>query len=318
MSFRQTTVAGFPAIALRSAELEVVVVPAIGMRLTHLRRLRGREWLWRSDRLPLARPRAGASYRESAESGGWDECFPTIGASAIPGAPADAEPLPEHGELWSADWTSSVSEHADGTTLAGTAEGARLPYLFAREVTLLGDAPVMRLRYRLRNIGGSSFPWIWAAYSLFNVQAGSALELTGVGQVKLDEVHGRDDLSRNDVVSWPGGIGRGTDRFTFPPSGGWGVTLFGDLGAEGRMAVTDPRQGERLEILVDRAEVPQVRVAIEVGASKESGSRLGLAPCIGAPDRLDDAMVGWGTARLLAPGEERSWTVEVRLPDPLD
>jgi hypothetical protein len=61
--FRQTTVAGFPAIALRSEEIEVVAVPAIGMKLTHLRRLRGREWLRGSD------------------SGGWDECFPTAGPS---------------------------------------------------------------------------------------------------------------------------------------------------------------------------------------------------------------------------------------------
>ena len=52
--FRQTTVSGFPAIVLRGEELEVVVVPAVGMKLTNLRRLRGREWLWRNDQLPLA------------------------------------------------------------------------------------------------------------------------------------------------------------------------------------------------------------------------------------------------------------------------
>ena len=62
MSFRQTTVSGFPAIALRSDELEVVAVPTIGMKLTHLRRLRGREWLWRNGQIPLALPQPGASY----------------------------------------------------------------------------------------------------------------------------------------------------------------------------------------------------------------------------------------------------------------
>ena len=67
-------------------------------------------------------------------------------------------------------------------------------------------------------------------------------------QVKLDAVHGRDDLSRDDVVSWPGAIGDAPERFTFPEAGGWGVTLFGDLGREGRMGVTDPRAGERLNL----------------------------------------------------------------------
>ena len=102
MPFRQTTVSGFPAIALRSAELEVVVVPAIGMKLTNLRRPGGREWLWRNHQIPLALPEPGASYVETADSGGWDECFPTVAPCPIPGAPADTTPLPDHGELWSA------------------------------------------------------------------------------------------------------------------------------------------------------------------------------------------------------------------------
>jgi galactose mutarotase-like enzyme len=302
--FRQTTVAGFPAIALRSEEIEVVAVPAIGMKLTHLRRLRGREWLWRSD------------------SGGWDECFPTVGPSPIPGAPAGTPPLPDGGELWSADWTSSVYEHADGTTLTGTAQGTRLPYEFHREVTLVRGAPAVRFRYRLRHTGVAPFPWIWSAHPLLNVQPGTTLELPGVRQVKLDAVHGRDDLSRDDVVSWPGAIGGAPERFTFPEAGGWAVRLFGDLGRDGRMVLTDPHQGERLEILVDPVAVPQVRVGIDLGgpapAERPPAYALALAPCIGAPDRLEDAVLAWGTAQMLAPGEERGWEVEVRLPDPSD
>ena len=112
MPFCQTTVSGFPAIALRSAELEVIVVPAIGMKLTNLRRPGGREWLWRNDQIPLTLPEPGASYVETADSGGWDECFPTVGASQVPGAPAGTQLLPDHGELWSAFWASSIFAHA--------------------------------------------------------------------------------------------------------------------------------------------------------------------------------------------------------------
>ena len=38
MSFRQVTVSGFPALALRGADTEVIVAPALGMKLTNLRR----------------------------------------------------------------------------------------------------------------------------------------------------------------------------------------------------------------------------------------------------------------------------------------
>jgi len=319
VSYRQTTVAGFPAVALRSAELEVVAVPTIGMKLTHLRRHRGREWLWRNDQLPLALPHPGASYVETADTGGWDECFPTVGPSPVPGAAPGTPPLPDHGELWSAEWTSSVYEHAEGTTLAGTALGTRLPYEFHREVKLDREAPVVRLRYRLRHTGDAPFPWIWSGHPLFNVQPGTTLALPGVGQVKLDAVHGRDDLSRGDVVSWPGAIGGSPDAFTFPVDGAWAVKLFGDIGPEGLMVLTDPRRGERLELAVRAEEVPQVGVWINCAGWAPAGRRpyynVAVEPSIGAPDRLEDAVEAWGTAQTLAPGEERGWSVEVRLPE---
>jgi hypothetical protein len=319
VTYRQTTVAGFPAVALRSDEIEVVAVPAAGMRLTHLRRLRGREWLWRNEQLALALPKAGASYVETADSGGWDECFPTVEASAIPGAPPGTAPLPDHGELWSADWVSSIYEDADGTTLTGTAVGSRLPYEFQRDVTLPRDQPVVRLRYRLRHTGDAPFPWIWSASPLFNAQPGTTLELPGVHQVQLTAVHGRSDLTRDDIVSWPGGIGGDPARFVLPERGGWAVKLFGDSGS-GPVVLTDPRQGERLELTVSAAEVPQVGLWLNPGGWAPAGRtpyyNVGVQPSIGAPDRLEAAVLRWQTARLLEPGGDVRWELTVALPQP--
>jgi galactose mutarotase-like enzyme len=319
MSYRQTTVFGFPAIALRSDDIEVVVVPAVGAKLTHLRRLHGREWLWRNPEQPLALPRPGAPYAETAYSGGWDECFPTVSPSAIPGAGPGAPTLPDHGELWSADWTSAVYEDQGGTTLASTASGMRLPYELHREVTLDHERPTVRFRYRLRHLGDAPFPWIWSPHPLFNVQPGTTLALAGIHQVKLDAVYGRDDVAREDVVSWPGAIGGRSDTFTFPETAAWAIKLFGDAGAIGRMVLTDPRQGERLEMAVDPAEVPQVAVWINCGGWGPSGQapvyNLSLAPRIGAPDRLEDAVLHWRTAPMLEPGGERRWSIEVTLPE---
>ena len=210
MSFRQTTVSGFPALALRSAELEVVVIPTIGMRLTNLRRLRGREWLWRNDQLPLALPRAGASYVETADSGGWDECFPTVGAIADSRRPAGR---PAAARPWRAVERRvdqlRVYEHADGTTLVAGAHGTpRCPTSSIGRSRWIGRHRWCGFRYRLRHTGDAPFPWIWSAHPLLNVQPGTTLALPGVPQVKLDAVHGRSDLSRGDVVSWAGAIGR--------------------------------------------------------------------------------------------------------------
>jgi galactose mutarotase-like enzyme len=319
MSFRQTTVSGFPAVALRSADLEVIAVPTIGMKLTNLRRLTGREWLWRSDQIPLAPAGSGASYVETADSGGWDECFPTVGPCPIPGAPAGVPTLPDHGELWSAPWTSSVYDHAGGTTLAGFARGTVFPYEFHRWITLDSHQTVAHFRYLVRNTGDAPFPWIWSAHPLLNVQPGSTLTLPGVSQVRLAAVHGREDLTVNESVGWPGAIGGDSKRFTFPENGGWALKAFGDLGPEGRMVLTDPQRGERLEFVVRRDEVPQVGLWINCRGWAPPGRtpyyNLALEPCIGAPDRLDLAVSEWHTAQLLAPGEKREWSLEVRLLD---
>jgi galactose mutarotase-like enzyme len=269
--------------------------------------------------MPLALPKAGASYVETADSGGWDECFPTVGPSPMPGAPPGTPPLPDHGELWSADWVSSLYEDADGTTLTGTARGTNFPYEFQREVTLLRGEPVVRLRYRLRHTGDAPFPWLWSAHPLFNVQPGTRLELPGVHQVKLAAVHGRDDLAPDDIVSWPGGIGGDPASFVFPARGGWAVKLFGDYGS-GPVVLTDPRQGERLELAVSAADVPQVGLWLNLGGWAPAGRtpyyNVGVEPCIGAPDRLEDAVLRWQTAPVLEPGGERRWEIAVTLPEP--
>lgn len=314
MSYRQVQVSGFPGIALRSSDVELVVVPSLGCKVTNLRRLRGREWLWRSDQIPLAAPRPGASYVESADSGGWDECFPTVGPCPLPGQP-DIQ-LPDHGELWSLPWESRVYEFTGGTAFTGTAKGRLLPYDFHREVILDQSDPVVRFQYRLRHLGEQPFPWIWSAHPLFNVQPGTLLTLPSVQQVKVDAAHGRP-VARGEVIRWPPS---GGGSFQFEGDETWAMKLFGDIGPAGRAILTDPREGEQLEMVMDGSTIPQIGVWINCRGWAPEGKRpyynLALEPCIGAPDRLDDAADHWNLAQTLEPGEVREWGFEVWLREP--
>ena len=312
MSFRQVHVSGFPAVALRSAELEVVAIPVLGAKLSNLRRHRGREWLWRNEQIPFAPPEPAGSYIENADSGGWDECFPTVGPCNLPG-PHPVR-LPDHGELWSARWECAVYEGRAGTVFAARANGAFLPCEFFRELTLDPQDPVIRFRYRLRHVGDQPFRWIWSAHPLFNVQPGTTLEVPGLRQVTVDAAQGRSE-ARNAVIPWPPD---GGDAFQFPETGGWAMKLFGNTVAPGRAVVTDPREGERLEFVLPPGQVPQLGMWINCGgwapAGKNPYFNLGLEPCIGAPDRLDLAIEEWHSAATLEPGETREWGFEVWLP----
>lgn len=96
------------------------------------------------------------------------------------------------------------------------------------------------------------------------------------------------------------------------------MKLFADIGPSGRAILTDPRDGERLELRADPATVPQVGIWINCGGWAPEGRtpyfNMGVDPCIGAPDRLDQAVEEWHAAQQLSAGEERSWSLEVVLP----
>jgi galactose mutarotase-like enzyme len=212
-----------------------------------------------------------------------------------------------------------VSDHSGGTTITGTVAGARFPCEFQRAITVDAGEPVVRFRYRLRHLGGERFPWIWSAHPLFNVQPGTTLQLPGVSQARVSAAHGRPDAEHGDTLAWPGAVSGEPSVFTMPRrDAGWAMKLFADLGPTGEAILTDPREGERLIFRMDRGTVAQVGVWINCAGWAPAGRtpyfNMAVEPCIGAPDRLDQAVDEWQMAQTLAPGEERTWGVDVHLP----
>lgn len=291
------------------------MAPTLGMKITNLRRRRGREWLWRNPAIPYQPGVPGSSYVETADSGGWDECFPTVLPSRIPGAPIGTPPLPDHGELWSARWDARIYEHAEGGVIAGTARGVALPYEFTREISLAADEPVLVLRYRVRHTGGAPFPWLWSAHPTFGVRPGMRVVLPTVSQVRLSDVVGRSDWQRGAVHPWPFD-GEG-DGFVFPEERGWAAMAHADIGRSGRVLLEDPEASEWVDMLVEPDEVPQVGLWLNCGGWAPGGGapyyNCSIEPGIGAPGRLEEAVGDWGVAPTLHPGEERAWRLTLGL-----
>jgi hypothetical protein len=67
----------FGSAELRAGTTKVVIIPALGGKIASME-MAGREWLWTSDVISQQTPIDGASYVETADSGGYDECFPTV------------------------------------------------------------------------------------------------------------------------------------------------------------------------------------------------------------------------------------------------
>jgi hypothetical protein len=106
-------------VTLSAGGARVEIAPALGGKLTRLV-LAGRDWLWTNDQLARVAPtRAvaaddGASYVATADTGGYDECLPTVAACTIDAAGRGPVALPDHGELWSQDAPTERDPADDG------------------------------------------------------------------------------------------------------------------------------------------------------------------------------------------------------------
>jgi galactose mutarotase-like enzyme len=322
MPYRQTSVADLPAVSLYNDALELIGLPSVGARVTHLRLRRGREWLWHNQALPFVMPPADPGtaptvYVDRFDSGGWDECFPTVGACPLPGSAAGAPWLPDHGELWHAAWRHDLFTRDQVTTWRSVAECRTIPAVFTRWIALpeTGDDGGGRVafHYSVRSTGAESFPFLWSAHPLLTAQPGTRIELPGVSRVRVGSVQGRHDLAPGAEISWPL---TEAGAYTMPAAEGWAAKLFAAAPAEGRAVITDPLRGEVLELKWDGAQVPWIGLWINPGGFGPEGAphyTLGVEPCLAAPDRLDHAALDWRVAPILRPGEERTWQLTVVL-----
>src|SRR5215471_9935677 len=95
LTISRTSLEGFEAVVVDTGALSLSVVPALGGKVSSLRDLRnGREWMWRHPRLPYRAGDPAASYVATADTGGWDECFPSVAPCPYPAEPWAGRPIP--------------------------------------------------------------------------------------------------------------------------------------------------------------------------------------------------------------------------------
>jgi galactose mutarotase-like enzyme len=311
-----------PAIPFGSAELRmggsrVVIVPALGGKIAALE-LAGRQWLWTNDLIPYRPPRDGASYVETADTGGYDECFPTVGACKLPTSARSYAglALPDHGELWAQAVSFTIETGADGTSATCEWTGRRMPYRFTRVVRVLASGAV-EMRYAVANEGSEQMPFVWSAHPLLPLTPQTRLLLPEGARVRVYAEHSIDLFGMCAEHRWPHfRLERGIVNMSHPASvaRAYACKLFFDMPV-GRAAVDEGNA--RLEVTFDIAEVPNLGLWINRRGwtpfeRKKAYLNLGLEPCIGAPDTLSEALGAWRAAHWLEPGQTRQWSLTWR------
>ena len=307
----------FGFVEIRGGTSRIVCVPALGGKIVE-KEIGGRQWLWRSDVIPFAPPQEGLSYVETADSGGFDECFPTVAACRIPGWVRGwgGVELPDHGEVWSQVPELEIDTGGDGQAVVTTWEGRRLPYRLTRLARVRPDSSVV-MTYHAINDAADRIPFIWSAHPLLPLTPGTRVLLPEGSPVRVAISH---RLVMGDARSqhhWPfvRAAGKVLDFLTpYHVAKEYACKLFVEMS----VGCARIQEGDdELEVTLDTRDVPQFGLWINKGGwspfkRERPYLNLALEPCIGAPDSLSDALGDWKRAQWLEPGEVRTWSITWR------
>ncbi|MDQ8154985.1 MAG: hypothetical protein P3B98_10020 [Gemmatimonadota bacterium] len=315
----------FGTVELRGGNARVVLVPSLGGKLSELW-FGERQWLWRNPQLPFRLPTPGTSYVLTADSGGYDECFPTVGACALPSLVrgAGGRELPDHGELWSQQPSLQLTTGEAGHRAHCVWQGEALPYRFERSVVVTPRGEV-RCEYAATNLGEQKIPFIWSAHPLLPLGADTRLELPEGARVRVWAQVGVDLGGMAAEHRWPRARCGGQLLDFSVPARAWkkpfACKLFVDL-PPGVHALRVLEGDQALTAHVDAAEVPHLALWINRGAwnplprtswmpwrRPAPYHNFAFEPAIGAPDTLSDALGAWEGAHWLEAGETRRWTL---------
>lgn len=315
-----TTVEDFGFAELRGGGSRVRVIPALGGRIVDLE-LAGRQWLWTNEQLPYAPPTPGSSYMETADSGGYDECFPTVGQCRLPSwvKAFGGFELPDHGELWSQTPVVNVEQYEGTQAIVSTWTGTRIPYAFTRRILVTHDGAVV-MDYAARNDGRERMPFIWSSYPLFPLTPQTHLILPEGARLRVYGAHGIALGTTRTEHKWPfvrTGAFQADLSHPAVVAKRFACKLFLDMprAQESRAAI---REGmEQLEVTFDAQEVPHLGLWINRNGwtplkRSDAYCNMALAPCLGAPDTLTEALGDWKGAFWIEPGATKQWRLTWR------
>ena len=290
-------------VELSSENARVAFVPAHGGRIIGLD-LGGRQWLADGDR------------------GGISESFPTVAACTISsGIPSfGGQSLAAGGDIATRAPSFTMETHdpdEGGAALRAVTEwtGERAPWRYARELRVGADSVIMR--YSVTNEGKEKLPFLWAARATLPLGEGTTLELPDSSRTRIGAQQGIDLLGVGAEHRWPKlRSAKAIVDFSKPDAVArkFSCTLFVDL-ASGRASLTEG--AHRLHLEFDASRVPHFEVSVErrgwapFGGGSNTSS-LVVAPRLGVPDSLSEALGGWNGAQWVAPGETREWDVVYR------
>jgi hypothetical protein len=318
ISINRTKTEGFDSIRVHTGIIELSLIPELGGKINSLRDVRtGREWLWRHPRFAYKLVPHGSSYVTTADTGGWDECFPSVAQCEYPSAPWQGVAIQDHGELWSHPAEFEMDEQEESVTLRTRSPGIALPYTFTRTITLTANSSVIRITYEVENNADQPINFVWCIHPLLALEPGMELRLPASAHFNVGGSSPMGLISTEKNLKYPFPV----SGLNFPllpeASVGCAIKIWSDPLPNGEGWVVLRANNGELQMHWDVTLLPQVAVWMNFGAwAADGGSpyfNMGLEPCIGAQDSLADAVSQYNLYASVPPRGSKTWWLEIEL-----
>jgi hypothetical protein len=288
-------------LVLENSSLRVIVLPEAGAKILQITyKPLDAPLLWNNPAVEPAAQALHTSYDDNW-SGGWDELFPNDEACKLRGLD-----LPDHGELWTGQWTAELS----GTNrLILRYETPVTRFAALKELVLHEDGAVLEIRYKLTNMGSEPFPFLWKLHPAFAVSAAHRIDFPPMRVVRELDFPGTLE-GAPPVFEWPfASTGDGKlDLRQVPDASSRAVHFFyGTEYASGWCGVTDRTRKLAAALRFDPKVFSSCWLFATYGGWRDLNVAV-LEPATGYPFQMQ-AMIDRGQARTLLPGENLETTV---------
>jgi hypothetical protein len=318
LSVTRSTIEGFNSLSIQTGVMELSIIPELGGKINSLRDNRtGHEWLWRHQRFAYKRVPHGSSYTAQSDTGGWDECFPSVAECIYPSTPWQGAAIQDHGELWSQVAEFEMDEQEGHVKLHTRWQGIVLPYTFTRVITLNENSAIVHVDYEVANNADQPINYVWCIHPLLAIEPGMELHLPYSARFNVGASFPPKFVLPEQNLQYPFAVS-GINFPTLPEiSAGLAIKIWSDPLPPGEgWAALRARDGE-LRMRWDVALLPQVAAWMNFGGWAGDGGapyfNLGLEPCIGAQDSLADAVTQHNLFATVPPRESKTWWLEIEL-----
>ncbi|QKX17586.1 DUF5107 domain-containing protein [Microbulbifer sp. YPW1] len=320
---------GYPAIRLKNDRLSLDIIPNLGGKIISLTSAAsGKEWLWRNLNLEYRTALESQSYTELHDTGGIDECFPSVDACVLPESAGyfAGISLPDHGELFGRPWSRSVATvEEDGRAILKLQHDCQtIPVTFERTLILpQGDAP-LTINYRLVNNGVMPVPFSWCMHPALQVTPGMRILVPDGHQVHCSYATPGAPVYTGETFNWPIATS-GINLTSIPetaPGAGFAAKLLSstnlndirDASEPAMIGIENPATAERLLFSFLPEEIPHIALWLNCGGWAPDGItpyfNLVMEPAIGNADSLS-ALLSRKTAPKVPPNSTRSWSLQL-------